>query len=53
MGNADLRQIFRQHVLGEIRLALIQIAGDEFDRQKAAPLQIEQQRQQPIAVLAA
>ncbi|MND99818.1 hypothetical protein D3C80_922100 [compost metagenome] len=53
MGNADLCEIFRQHMFGEIRLALIQIAGDEFDRQKAAPFQIEQQRQKTVAVLAA
>lgn len=53
MGDTDLRQILRQYVFGKIRLALIQIAGHQLHRQEAAPFQIEQQRQQPIAVLAA
>ncbi|MNV54157.1 hypothetical protein D3C71_1463310 [compost metagenome] len=53
MCDADLRQIFRQDVLGEIRLALIEIAGDQLYRQQTAPFEIKQQRQKTIAVLAA
>ena len=43
----------RQDVLGEIRLALVEIAGEQFHRQQPAPFEIEQQRQQAVGILAA
>jgi hypothetical protein len=46
-------EIIGQDVFGKVRLALIEIAGDQIDRQHAAPLQIHQQRQKPVGILAA
>ena len=40
-------------MLWKVRLALIEIAGNQIDRQHAAPFQIHQQRQQPVGILAA
>ncbi|ENN89185.1 hypothetical protein RHSP_62606 [Rhizobium freirei PRF 81] len=53
MRDTNLRQIFRQNMLRKIRLALIEIAGNQFDGQQPAPFEIEQQRQQTIGILAA
>ena len=52
-GDAVARQELGQDVLGKVRLPLVEIAGQQLDRQQPAPLEIEQQRQEPIAVLAA
>ncbi len=53
MFDAEPGQEFGQDMLGKVRLTLIEIAGQQFDRQQAAPLQIQQQRQEAITVLAA
>jgi len=50
---AVLRQEFRQDVFREIRLALVEVAGEQLDRQQPAPFQVEQYRQQSIGILAA
>ena len=39
--NAVARQEIRQHVLGKVRLALVEIAGEEIDRQQAAIFQVD------------
>ena len=43
----------RQDVRREARLALVEVAGEELDRQQPAPFEVEQQREQRVAVLAA
>ncbi len=53
MLDSDGGEIIGQDVLGKIRLPLVQIAGQKLDRQQPAPFEIEQQRQQPIGILAA
>ncbi|MCY1555097.1 hypothetical protein D9M68_917280 [compost metagenome] len=40
-------------MLGKVGLPLVEIAGQKVHRQEAPPLEIEQQRQHAIAVLAA
>ena len=52
MRHADRAQVIRKDVLGEIRLALVEIAGDEFHRQQAPPLEVHEDRQQRIGILA-
>ncbi len=51
-GNAGGRQVFRQHVLGEIRLLLIEIHGQETKSHRRPRLQVEQQRKHRETVLA-
>ena len=46
-------EIVRQDVLGEVRLALVEVAGQQVDRQQPAPFEVHQDGEQPIAVLAA
>ena len=53
VGNAHILKKFRQHRGREAGLSLIQIAGENFDRQQATPLQFVQNGQQGIAVFAA
>ena len=53
MRDAVARQEVGQDVLGKVRLALIEIAGDELDRQQAAPFEIEQCGQETVGILAA
>ena len=43
----------RQHVLREVRLALVEVAGEQIDRQQAAPFEVEQHGEQPVGILAA
>jgi DNA-binding transcriptional regulator YdaS (Cro superfamily) len=45
--DAIRRQELRQDVLWEIRLALVEVAGQQLHRQQAAPFQLVQERQQP------
>ena len=40
-------------MLGKVRLALIEIAGDEFDRQQSTPAKLHEHRQQAVGILAA
>ena len=42
-----------QHGRREAGLALVEVAGEELDRQQAAPSQLGQRREQRVAVLAA
>src|SRR5262245_62289211 len=42
-----------QHMFRKVRLSLVEVAGQEIDRQKTAPLQIEQCRQQSKGILSA
>jgi hypothetical protein len=53
VGNPVRLQEIRQDVLGKVRLALVEVARDELDGQQAAPFQVEQQREQPVGILAA
>ena len=53
VGNAVTVEVVRQDMLRKTRLPLIEIAGNEFDRQQAPPLEIEEQRQQAVGILAA
>ncbi len=53
VGDAHLLKESGQYGRGKIRLPLIQIAGQNFDRQQPAPFQFMQDREQGIAVLAA
>ena len=53
VGHAHFFEELWQDGGGEVRLALIQIAGEDFHRQHAAPLQFGQRRQEGIAVFAA
>ena len=46
-------EIVRQDVFRVIRLALVEIAGKQLDRQQAAPFEVEQQGKQAIGILAA
>ncbi|OWK24565.1 hypothetical protein AJ87_20345 [Rhizobium yanglingense] len=51
--HADPRQIIRQDMFRKVRLALVEIAGDQLDWQQSTPLQVEQQRQQTVGIFAA
>jgi len=51
--DAEAGQEIRQDVLGKVRLALIEIAGQKIDRQQAAPFEVVQQRQQRVGILTA
>ena len=46
-------EIARQHVGGKARLLLVEVDRDELERQRRAPLQRQQDVEQPVAVLAA
>ena len=52
-GDAEAVEELRQDVFWEVRLALVEIAGEQVDRQQAAPFQLEQDSQQPVGILAA
>ena len=45
MGNAEAVEMGGDHPLRKSRLALVEIAGEQVDGQKAAPFEIQQQRQ--------
>jgi hypothetical protein len=51
--HAHPRQKFRQDGCGKSGLALIEIAGQQINRQKATPFQLVKHRKQGIAILAA
>src|SRR5262245_17738762 len=51
--NPQARKIFRENVLGESRLLLVEIHRQEIKADRSTPLQIQQQAEQCIAVLAA
>ena len=53
MGHAHFCQKLRQHGGWKIWLALVKVAGQKIHRQQSAPLQLMQDGQQGIAVLAA
>ncbi len=45
-----MREIIGQDVLGKIRLALIEIAGHQLDRQQAAPFELKQDGKQAVGI---
>ena len=53
MRHAHPFQKLRQHRRRKARLALVEVAGQQLDRQQPAPFQLVQHRQQRVAVLAA
>ena len=53
MRDAVPGQELRQDVLWEIRLALVEVAGEQVDRQQPAPFEVEQQGEQAVGILAA
>ena len=50
--DAETRQKLRQHMLGKVRLALVEIAGEKIDREQTAVLQVEKKCQEGIGILA-
>jgi hypothetical protein len=51
--NAVAGEEFRQDMLREIGLALVEIAGQKIDVEYAAPVEVDQQRQERVGILAA
>ena len=51
--HADGRQVFRQHVFGEAGLLLVKVHGHQFEIDRRRSLQLAQNIQQRVAVLAA
>src|SRR5262245_51259530 len=51
--NVEPRQVFRQHLLREPRLLLVEVYRQQVKADRGAPLQVQQQRKQGIAILAA
>src|SRR5215470_7639984 len=50
--HSQLCQVSGQHILGEAGLLLVQIDGKEIEMDRSAALEVKQQRQQRVAVLA-
>src|SRR5690606_21337657 len=42
-----------QDMLGKVRLTLVEIAGKQFDRQQPPPLEVEQDGEEAVGILAA